>query len=236
MNCEDYQRLLHLNRAGEISVEEAEELRRHLRLCEKCTLEYRRIQRADQFIDRISAFTPASINPGKLTADILRRVSEESAASHDIDLLSRMLDFFLQPSIRYATVAIILLIISTFMYQLMTTLSGVSAVEQQMALVSNQTTVVPQTTYTAESKTLQEVSRSKDVKSLTETWPVTVRGDRVEVPAKALESIAPLYDLRNVSAAIGSSALHMDRITLERIINEVKATAELTLHLGREGA
>ena len=236
MNCRDYQRMLHLNRTGEISAREAEDLRQHLRLCEKCTLEYQRIQRADELVDRIASVTPAHRNPEKLTADIMRSVREESASPMEADVLTQILDFFLQPAARTATVAIILLIISTFMYQLMATLDGVSGVEQQMVLISSQTSVFPQPTYTAESKTLGEVAKSKDVKSVAQTLPVTVRGSQIEVPAKALESIIPIYDLRTVSAVIGSSALHIDKETFEKIVNEMKATAELTLRFSREGA
>ena len=236
MNCKDYQRLLHLNRTGEISAREAEELRQHLRRCEKCTLEYRRIQRAGELVDRVASFTPTHKSPEKLTAAIMRSVRAESASPKHNDTVTQILDFFLQPAVRYGTVVAVLLIISTFMYQLMTTLDAIATVEQQMALISDQTSAVPHSTYTAESKTLEEVAKSKDVRSVAGALPVAVKGSQIEVSATTLESIAPIYDLRAVTVAIGSSALHIDKKTLEKIIGEVKATAESTLRAGREGA
>ena len=236
MNCDDYQRLLHLNRSGELSAQEAEDLRSHLRLCEKCTLEYQRIQRADELLDPVAAVTPALNNPETLTANIMRGVRDASRSPERRGLLDPLLDFFLPPLVRYAAAVAVLLIVSTFLYQLMTTLNKVASVEQQMASVSGQRTAIPQPTYTAESKTLEELAKTKDVKAAAETLPVTVKGGQIEVSTRALESIVPIYDLRTVSAAVGSSALHIDKKTLEKIINEVKATAESTLRAGREGA
>ena len=236
MNCDDYQRLLHLNRSGEISSHEADDLRDHLRLCEKCRIEYQRIQQADKLLNPLAAFTPAPKNPANLTADIMRRVREDVPSPSRSRLVDSILDFFLPPAIRYATAVVVLLIISTFLYQLVTTLNDVASVEQEMATVSGQKAIAPQATYTAESKTLEKVAASRDVKAAAGTLPVTMNGGQIEVSARVLQSIAPIYDLRAVSTVIGSSALHLDRKTLEKIINEVKATAESTLRAGREGA
>ena len=100
MNCERYQRLLHLNRLGEMSKQEADDLRQHLRQCEHCSLEWRRIQRAEEFLDPLRSFSPAPPNPGQLTADIMRRVREEVSGEPTRNIVDRILDFFLIPSVR----------------------------------------------------------------------------------------------------------------------------------------
>ncbi len=234
MSCERYQRLLHLNRSGEISKREADELRQHLRLCEKCSLELQRIARADGFIDRLAAFSPTPKNPEKLTADILRRVQAESSAPKPLNPLDRFLDFFLLPSVRYATVTIVLLVTMTFMIQLLVMMNNISDLEQRMASPARHGAA--EATYRMQSKTLQEVAISERGKSLKENVSLTVTNDRIDVSAKEVDTFLSDYDLRNLSATLGASALGIDQKTLEKIVNEVKATAERSFRLDGKGA
>jgi hypothetical protein len=236
MSCRHFQRLLHLNRTGEISAREADELRDHLRLCEKCSLEYRRIQRADEFLDRLRAYSPVPKSPEALTAGILHRVRAETSLPRQTDLMSRTLDFFLIPAVRYAAVACIFAVVSTLMIQLIGTLNDVTALERQMATVINHTPAAPEPMYMVQSQTLQNIAASTDVKALAGTTSLTMSEGHIEVSGKDAEAILSLYNLGRVSASVGASALHIDRKTLDRIINEVKATAELTIRTSRQGA
>jgi hypothetical protein len=234
MSCERYQRLLHLNRSGEISAQEADELRQHLRLCERCALELQRIDRADGFIDRLGAFSPTPKNPEKLTADILRRVRVESTVPRPSNAVDRVLDFFLIPSVRYSTVAIVLLVTLTFMTQLVTMLNDISDLEQHMASpIRNDAT---EATYTMQSKTLQGVAKSETGKSLQENVSLTVTNGRIDVPVKDVDTFLSRSNLRNLPVILGTAALQIDKKTLEKIVNEVKATAELTFRVRHEGA
>jgi len=234
MSCERYQRLLHLNRSGEISKQEADDLRQHLRLCEKCSLKFQRIQRADGFIDRLGSFSPTPTNAEKLTADILRRVRAESTRPRSINALDRLLDFFLIPSVRYSAAAIVLLITMTSMVQLLTTLNDISKLEQRMASpIRNDAT---EATYTMQSKTLREVAGSETGKPLRESGSLKMTNDRVDVPVKDVDAFLSASYLRNLPAILGTAALQIDKKTLEKIVNEVKATAELTFRVRHEGA
>ena len=233
MSCGQYQRLLHLNRSGEISRHEAEKLRQHLRSCEKCSLELQRIERADGFIDRLGAFSPTPKNLEKLTADILRRVRAESTAPTSLSPLDRFLDSFLIPSVRYATVTIVLLVTMTFMTQLLVMMNNISNLEQRMASPTRHDAT--EASYTIQSKTLQEVAKSERGKSLKENVSLTVTNDRIDVPAKEVDAFLSEYDLRNLPATLGASALGIDKKTLDKIVNEVKATAELTFSVRHEG-
>jgi hypothetical protein len=234
MSCERYQRLLHLNRSGEISSHEADELRQHLRLCEKCSLELQRIERAGGFIDRLGAFAPTPKNPEKLTADILRRVRAESAAPRTSNPLDRFLDFFLLPSVRYSTVAIISLIVVTSTTQLVMMLNDISDLEQRMASpVRHDAT---EATYTMQSKTLQEVATSERGKSIKENISLTVTNERIDVSAKDVDAFLSDPGLKNLPTVVGASVLGIDRKTLEKIVNEIKATAERSFRLDGKGA
>jgi hypothetical protein len=234
MSCERYQSLLHLNRSGEISTLEAEELRQHLRVCEKCTLELQRIERTDGFIDRLGTFSPTSTNPEKLTAEILRRVRAESTAAQSLNLLDRLLDFFLLPSVRYSTVTIIFLIVLTSATQLVMMLNDISSLEQRM--VSPVRHDATEATYTMQSKTLQEIATSERGKPLKDNISLTVTNDHIDVSAKDVDSFLADQSLRNLPTAVGASALGIDKNTLEKIINEVKATAVRSFRIDGKGA
>jgi hypothetical protein len=233
MSCERYQQLLHLNRSGEISVQEADELRQHLRLCERCALEFQRIERADRFVDHLGTFSPTPRNPEQLTADILRRVRAESSALRPLNPLDRFLDFFLIPSVRYSTVAIVLLITLTFMTQLVMMLNEISNLEQHLA--SPDRNEAPEATYTIQSKTLKETAKSETGKPLQESAFLTVTNDRIDVPVKDVDAFLSSGNLRNLPAILGTAVLRVDKKTLEKIVNEVKATAELTFRVRHEG-
>lgn len=234
MSCERYQRLLHLNRSGEISTQEADELRQHLRLCERCTIELQRIERADGFINRLGVLAPVPPNPERLTADILRRVRAESMQPRRVSALDRLLEFFLIPSVRYAAAAIVLLITLTSMAQLLTMLNDISTLERRMASPSQNEAA--EATYTMQSKTLEEAAKSKTTRSIQEGISVTVTNDRIDVPAKDIETLLSGSNLRNLPAILGTAALRIDKKTFDKIVNEVKATAELTFRVRHEGA
>ena len=234
MSCERYQRLLHLNRSGEISTHEADELLQHLRRCEKCSLELQRIERADGFIEYLGAFAPTPKNPDKLTADILRRVRAESTAPRPLSLLDRFLDFFLLPSVRYSTVAIILLIVLTSATELIVMLNDISALEQRMASPVRRDAT--EATYTMQSKTLQEIATSERGKSIKENVSLTVTNDRIDVSAKDVDAFLSDPGFRSLPTVVGASVLGIDKKTLEKIVNEVKATAERSFRLDGKGA
>jgi hypothetical protein len=234
MSCEQYRRLLHLNRAGEISGGEADDLRRHLRLCEKCSLELQRIERADGLIDHLRAFAPTPKNPEEMTADILRRVRAESTSPSSRNTLDRILDFFLIPSVRYGTVTVVLIISTTFMAQLIATMNSISDLEHRMA--SPVRRGATEATYTVQSKTLEEVAKSDRGKSLRENVSLTVTNDRIDVSAKEVDALMADPGFKNLPTVVGASVLGIDKKTFEKILSEVRATAERSFRFDGKGA
>jgi anti-sigma factor RsiW len=233
MSCERYQKLLHLNRSGEISHQEADELRQHVRLCERCALELQRIERADKFIDRLNAYSPGPANPQKLTSEILRRVRAEALVPTPRALFDRFLDVLLIPSVRYATAAIVLSVTLTFTTQLVSMLSDVADLEARMASPLKEEAA--EATYTMQSKTLAETAKSETGKPLRDNGSVTVTNDRIDVPVKDVETFLYGKSVESLPSILGSAALHIDRKTLDKIVNEIKATAELTFRTKHEG-
>ena len=229
MSCEQYQRLLHLNRSGEISKQEADDLRQHLGLCEKCSLEFQRIQRADGFIDRLGSFSPTPTNAEKLTADILRRVREKASGDPARNIVDRILDFFLIPGVRYSAVVVISCVGTAFVLQSLILLDDISNLENRMVSLSGQRTGA---VYSARSETLREVAQSAKAQPLTGTLPFTATDGRIQVPARIVDLYLNNNTLRNLPVIIGTSAFRVDRKTLEKIVGEIRATVELTFHIG----
>lgn len=233
MSCERYQRLLHLNRPGEISGQEAEELRQHVRLCERCALELQRIERADRFVNRLTAFSPSPGDPEKLTADILRGVRIEATTPRTVNSFHRFLDFFQVPSVRYSSVAIVLLVATTFMAQLITVLNDISDLERRMTSPARNEAV--EATYTMRSKTLREVAQTNQGQTLQGEVSLVVTNDQIDVPVKNVDALLSGVGVKNLPAIIAGAALHIDKKTLEKIVNEIKATAELSFRVRHEG-
>jgi hypothetical protein len=122
----------------------------------------------------------------------------------------------------------------TFMTQLLTMLNGISDLEQRMASpIRNEAT---EATYTMQSTTLRDVTRSETGKPLQNGVSLTVTNDRIDVPVKDADTFLSGSNLRNLPAILGTAALQIDKKTVEKIVNEVKATAELTFRVRHEGA
>jgi hypothetical protein len=212
-----------------MSKQEADDLRQHLRLCEHCSLEWRRIQRAEEFLDPLRSFSPAPSNPGQLTADIMRRVREEASGEPTRNIVDRILDFFLIPSVRYSAVVVISFVGTAFVLQPLILLDDISNLENRMVSLSGQRTGA---VYSARSETLREVAQSAKAQPLTATLPFTVTDGRIQVPAKIVDLYLNNNTLKNLPMIIGTSALRVDRKTLEKIVGEIRATVELTFHPG----
>ena len=229
MSCKQYQRLLHLNRSGEISEKDADDLRQHLTHCEHCSLEWRRIQRTEEFLDPLRSFSPAPSNPGQLMADIMRRVREEASSEPARNIVDRVLDFFLIPGVRYSAVVVISFVGTAFVLQSFILLDDISNLENRMVSLSGQRTGA---VYSARSETLREVAQSAKAQPLTGTLPFSVTDGRIQVPAKIVDLYLNNNTLKNLPMIIGTSALRLDRRTVEKIVGEIRATLELTFHVG----
>jgi hypothetical protein len=86
--------------------------------------------------------------------------------------------------------------------------------------------------YTARSQTLREVAESAQAQPLLRNLPFTVTNGTIRVPGQAIDVFLSDGNLRNLLGIIGSSALRVDRKTLEKIVGEISATIELTFHAG----
>jgi hypothetical protein len=76
MGCENIQRLLHLNRPGELTARERQELESHLRSCPACAEEWQRIQQYEQQMSAARETPPVPADPQELTARVMSTIEE----------------------------------------------------------------------------------------------------------------------------------------------------------------
>ena len=229
MSCERYQQLLHLNRPGEISAVDADDLRQHLAHCESCSLEWRRVQRADKFLEPLRSFSPTPPGPEMLTADIMRRVRDTASTGSQRSIIDRILDIFLVPGVRYSAVAAISVVIMSLVAQSLFLLDDISSLENRMVSASIRRAAA---VYTARSETLRRVAESEQAQPIVRNLPLTVNGGYIRAQGGRIDDFLSDGSLRKLPAIIGSSALRVDPKTLEKIIGEIRATLELTFHAG----
>ncbi len=128
MSCKNYQKLLHLNRPGEISPRQRRKLEQHLARCGTCSQEKIRIEKADHNITAAREAKPELTDPGLLTAGILRTIRGLQFTPR-----KNRLDFLSLPKIRLALIGISAILIGVFFLQEFVVLYRVSQLEQKMA-------------------------------------------------------------------------------------------------------
>jgi anti-sigma factor RsiW len=225
MSCELYQGLLHLNRPDELSSSEVDELRAHLKTCERCAREVERIEHADAFLARLRTYSPAPADPERLTADILRRVRGELTPPHPSGALDRLFDFFLIPAVRFVSVTIILFIVATLGFQSLNLFRGISNLEHDMASSSGRS---PKTLYVARSETLEKAASAGIIGPIIHSGTLSFNNGRFQVAAEDAEMIVSSASFKGLPAILGSSILGIDRKTVDKISDEIRATVQLS--------
>ena len=128
MSCKHYQKLLHLNRPGEISPGQRRKLQRHLNRCAACSKEKIKIEKADDYIAQVRKTKPELSDPGLLSAGIMRTI-------RGIRFTRRKnpLDFLALPKTRLALIWISAILVGIFFLQEFLVLYRVSQLEHKMS-------------------------------------------------------------------------------------------------------
>lgn len=225
MNCKQFDRMLHLNRPGELSAREAELLLSHLKTCRRCALEKVRIEQADMLIERARRTVPLPSNPDQLIAVTMRGVRAAASKPLWVSAIERVLDFFWQPSVRYASMAVIVAAIGLFTFQFLTMFNDIYKLELSAKAVVHK----PMTTgtyYSVESGSLKELATSTELHSLLPSGTLKSSNGQTIVRQSDITSVLSAYGLRSMSTSVASSVLHIDKRKLEQIIDDVTKNAK----------
>lgn len=231
MNCEHFQRLLHLNRTGEISSREAELLRQHLRVCERCVLEQRRIAKVDALMNQLKSAMPVPANSEKLTADIIRGVRLSAPETQSAGLIDRVLDFFSRPSVRIASMALTCTAVGLFTLQYLSMLNDVHNLEAS-AIKKSHNPPLSAEVYSLEMHDSREVARlSKDLQKFIPSSEYTLANNQILIRQSSLSSVLSSQGVGSITTTVASSLLHIEKSKLDRIIDYATKHASAIVNL-----
>ena len=137
MRCKKYQKLLHLNRPGELSERQQMRLTRHLAHCPTCAAAFRRIQNADATLRQLREFKPELKEPENLASEIVqeaRGLKGMMRRNPFENFVVGILDIIEAPKVRYAMAGFIILLIASFFIQEFTVLYRISHLEKRVAM------------------------------------------------------------------------------------------------------
>jgi hypothetical protein len=231
MNCDHFQRLLHLNRTGEISSHEAESLRQHLRVCEKCVLEQRRIAEGDVLLNQLRSAMPVPASSEQLTADIMRGVRLSASETQSAGLIDRLLDFFSRPSVRIATMALTCAVVGLFTVQYLTMLNDVHNLETSARERSHNAPLSAEV-YSLEMNDSQELARlSRDLQKLVPSSEYKLDDKQILIRQSSVSSLLSSHRLGSLTTTIASSLLNIEKSKLDRIVDYATKHASAIVNL-----
>lgn len=226
MNCKQFDRLLHLNRPGELSELEAELLINHLKTCERCALEKQRIEQADELIQRARGTVPFHSNPEQLIAATMRGVRAATSEPTWSPVIESVLDFFWNPGVRLCAIALVFAAFGTFSYQFLNMFNSIYDLEQAVRRGS-QRPPMSTTAYSVESKAVKELTGSQEFRALLSDGRYRMSNGQVIVRQSDIASIVSAIELRSLTTNLAASVLHIEKSKLDKIVEDISKNTKV---------
>jgi hypothetical protein len=226
MNCKQFDRLLHLNRPGELSALETELLISHLKTCERCALEKVRIEQADILIERARRTVPFPSNPDQLIAATMRGLRAATSKPWWSPAFESILDFFWHPGVRLSAFAFVLVAFGTFSFQFLDMFNSIYELEQSV----HQRTLRPPisaTAYSVDPGAVKDLTDSKKLQALLPAGQYRVSDGQIIVRQSDIASILSAVELRSLTTNIAASVLHIEKSKLDRIVENISKHATM---------
>lgn len=139
MKCKKAQKLIYLNRPGELNSREEKLLKRHLEKCFKCQKHQIRIEKTETQYHEVMNLDLKPKNSEKLAENIINEIKKlkmpNSYTFHQY-WFSRIVQKLTKPKVQIALASLILFIMTLFFTQGMVILNKIAALEKQMAFQS----------------------------------------------------------------------------------------------------
>jgi hypothetical protein len=136
MSCKRYQRLLQLNRPGELSERQARKLESHLGKCSACAAEKKRIAKSQRIMAAIKLTVPQLEDPEKLIAKLTKKAAQIEQVNRkkwSQQVAENLLDWLALPKVRMAYAGAVIILTSTFIAQETMIAYQVSRLEARIA-------------------------------------------------------------------------------------------------------
>jgi hypothetical protein len=147
------------------------------------------------------------------------------------DLLDRLLDHFLRPPVRYASAAIVVIAVGSFMVQYFSLLQSVGTLERSMASRVS-TTTGPVISYSIKKEELPALADKSIERALGPFRDMVRSNGVVVVEMSTLRSLVRLLDL-NASLFYRS---RWDRDRVDALVREATKHARTLISFSHEGA
>ncbi len=186
MTCDDFQRLLHLSRDGELSAEELEVLRRHIASCERCSMEKGTIEGAEKLLGGLRLSYPTPRDPEALTARIMLGIQRDSTTigpAH-LSLPEKILLILNSPPIRIGYATAVALVVCFFLYQTFTLFTNVDDLQERLS--TGRTRGTTEVAYVIDETDLRPIVTSGQIRRAASIEGLTIEDGKITVERKSL--------------------------------------------------
>jgi hypothetical protein len=235
MQCGDYERLIHLSGAGERTAEEEQHLARHLRTCPRCAEMQEQMERTDTYIGRLRGLSPAVPRPGLLTDRILAAIDPLPAKhARPWEVLDVLQTILMKPTVRYVYAAAIILAVGLFLYQQVSLVNSLQALERRME-EGGRLRPRASVTYTVSTESLRRTGAMGLLRPLLDSGDYRLTNGDVSVRKQTLEPYATRANLRQLRKLAYAYGIKMPDVRMESLLDELKRSAVVQLRLDAEG-
>lgn len=136
MSCKKYEKLLYLNRAGELSDSEKKLLEQHLRECGACRDFNHAIRQSVSALSSLKSAVPKLDQPELLTKAILMQIARPKRSTQKLSLrdrIGRLSDWIATAKIRWASALVIVLLLGVLVVQQLQIIYRISRLEEKVA-------------------------------------------------------------------------------------------------------
>ena len=133
MTCSDWQNLLPAFHRGELTGDETQNLREHLRFCADCSTENERVASVERYLHHIRAIQPVVPDGDSMTAEILQRILPQQRENGLWSWADELSVFLLRPGVRTVYAMIACFLLGMFLYQQGETFARVRGLEERIA-------------------------------------------------------------------------------------------------------
>jgi hypothetical protein len=219
MNCTTAQRLLDLYRPGERSEKETRALAEHIRICERCSREKERIEKAALLLKPLPSTNVRPPQPERLTRAILEGI-------RDADLpvrhgpLDRIIESFFHPVVRNASLAFVTTAIAVFSFQWVTLMNDLRHLEE-LQHQGHDGFITREYVYSVHASALPGVASLLHSEPLLDVVRWRQNDGIIQLRQSEVNFLLSSENARSFERAVETATLHIGPHQLDEIVHDI---------------